>query len=1083
MKKKLHHWCNVFVVLFCSTSLLLLTIQAQGQTSKIQISGKIVDETTKPIEGVTISIKSEKGNAISKADGSFTIMADAKSTLVITAIGYATLEVAVNGKNSLEIRLVQSTSSLEDVVVVGYGSRKKGDVTGAIASVTGDKLRSVPTTNITTALQGKVAGIEVLPNSFRPGSGASIRVRGNRSLSANNGPLYVVDGIPVTYTIDDMSPNDIESIDVLKDASSTAIYGVRGANGVIQITTKKAKSGKIRVDYSGSTSYETIMNNLPVFNAVQLADSWRQAYYADRQYNYAQSTASPNNYFPSAAADVKLFGGGNGTNRMWEFIKDAYQFTTFDAATNTYVAVKRSTTLEERTLLANLGLPVLTEVDAYDPSKVKSFDWQGAALRQGITKSHAITVSIGSEKVKSSFNASYFKQDGIEKGQDFTRYTFGNNAEFKPTKFITLGNSITYTNSVQNVGTSIYGNASGMLPFTKPYDDNGNFLLYPNGDQQIVNGLNDETTVLNEIKANRIVGNIFAEISLLKGLKYKTVFGLDYRSSKQGRFNGSKSSVRQGNLANANYSVSNGTSWVYDNMLLYDVKIKKDHSLNVTLLQEVQSLNKNDVISLSADNLIFEEQKWYSLQQNTLATVTGSGSYSATQYLSYMGRVEYGYKNKYLLTVSNRYDNSSVLSEGNKGAYFPSASLAWRVDNEQFFKHQNIFTSAKLRLGIGRVGNASIDPYLTNGPLSQVNYNWGNGTAAIGQAPQTFRTPTLTWEKTTTRNIGLDFSILKNRITGSIDYYSTSTKDILQRLTIPATNGVSFMYVNRGETSNKGIDISLSTTNIVSKSGFTWTTDFVFSKNKEKIVDIDGRGNNDLNNLWILGQPLQVYYNYAGGSIYQYADTAKGGYLKDYLWVKGTNGSNTAYRPGKIRVLDANGDTLINASDKMVLGSHNADWTASITNNISYKNFELSFNVFIRQGGMYRVPRPGMVGRYQSSYANYWTPTNPSNEYQQPTRTSDIPLYWEALGYRNGSFVKVRNIMLTYKMPQSILTKIKANSMAVYVNMVNPFLFHKYSDYDPETIQYTESFASSTGNPGPNSYSYRSVVIGVRLGL
>jgi TonB-linked SusC/RagA family outer membrane protein len=1083
MKKKLHHWCNVFVVLFCSTLLLLTAIQAQGQTAKIQVSGKIVDENNKPIEGVTISIKSEKGNAISKADGTFTIMAEAKSTLIITAIGYAASEVAVNGKNSVEIRLMQNTSSLEDVVVVGYGSRKKGDVTGAIASVSGEKLRSVPTTNITVALQGKVAGIEVLPNSFRPGAGASIRVRGNRSLSANNEPLYVVDGIPVTYTIDDMSPNDIESIDVLKDASSTAIYGVRGANGVIQITTKKAKAGKIRVDYSGSTSYENILRHYPVFNAVQLADAWRQAYYADRQYNYAQSTASPNNYFPNAAADVKLFGGGNGTNPMWAFIKDAYQFTTFDATTNTYIASKRPTTNDERTLLANLGLPVLTEVDDYDPSKVKSFDWQGAAIRQGITKSHAITVSVGTEKVKSSFNASYFKQDGIEKGQDFIRYTFGNNTEFKPSKFITLGNNITYTNSVQNIGTSIYGNASGMLPFTKPYDDNGNFLLYPNGDQQIINGLNDETTVLNEIKANRIVGNIYAEIGLVKGLKYKTVFGLDYRSSKQGRFNGAKSSVRQGNLANASYSVSNGTSWVYDNMLLYDVKIKNDHSLSVTLLQEVQSLNKNDVISLSADNLIFEEQKWYSLQQNTLATVTGSGSYSATQYLSYMGRVEYGYKNKYLLTVSNRYDNSSVLSEGNKGAYFPSASFAWRLDNEQFFKHQNILTSAKLRLGIGSVGNASINPYLTNGPLSQVNYNWGNGTAAIGQAPQTFRTPTLTWEKTTTRNIGLDFSVLKNRITGTIDLYSTSTKDILQRLTIPATNGVSFMYVNRGETSNKGIDISLSTTNIVSKNGFTWTTDFVFSKNKEKIVDIDGRGNNDLNNLWILGQPLQVYYNYAGGSIYQYSDTAKGGYLRDYLWLKGTNGSNTAYRPGKIRVLDANGDTLINASDKMVLGSHNADWTASITNNISYKNFELSFNIFIRQGGMYRVPRPGMVGRYQSSYANYWTPTNPSNEYQQPTRTSDIPLYFEALGYRNGSFVKVRNIVLSYKMPQSILTKIKANSMSVYINMVNPFLFHKYSDYDPETIQYTESFASSTGNPGPNSYSYRSVVIGVKLGL
>lgn len=1069
------------IVFFLSPFLLLLSVQLSSQNSKYSISGKVTDERGKPIEAVSISVKSGAAHVISKPDGSFSIDADAKSVLVFSSIGFVTEEVSVRGAKSIDVVLKIVVTSLEDVVVVGYGSRKKGDVTGAIASISGDKLREVAATNISSALQGKIPGIEVTPNSFKPGNGSSIKVRGNRSLSANNAPLYVVDGIPVTYTIDDMSPNDIEAIDVLKDASATAIYGVRGANGVIQVTTKKAKAGKVRVSYSGSESYDNILRQLPVFNAAQLADSWRQAYFADRQYNFAQSTASPNGYFPSAMADVKLFGG-NTNNPMWAFIKDAYQWKTFDIPSNTYIAAQRPTTDAEKTLLANLGLPVLSQIDIYDPSKIKGFDWQNAALRQGVTTSHAISVSIGTDKIKSSFNASYFKQQGIEFGQDYTRFTIGNNAEYKPAKFITLGNSFTYTNSTQNLGTSLYANASAMLPFTKPYDSLGNFMLYPNLDQQIVNGLNDASTVLNEVKTNRVVGNVYAEINLLKGLRYKTVFGLDYRTSRNGRFNGSQSSVQQGNLANASYSIANGSSWIYDNLLYYDFKIKKDHSFNITLLQELQSLNKNDVLSLSANNLIFEQQKWYSLQQNTLATVTGSGSYSATQYLSYMGRMEYNYKNRYLLTVSNRYDNSSVLSEGNKGAFFPSGSIAWRIDNEDYFKDQSVFSSAKLRVGIGRVGNASIDPYLTNGPLGGVNYNWGNGTAAIGQAPLTFKTPNLTWEKTTTKNLGLDFGILKNRIVGTIDIYNTDTRDILQKMTIPATNGVTYMYVNRGQTNNKGIEISLSSINVNSKD-FRWTTDVTFTRNREKLVDIDGTGNNNLSNLWILGQPLNVYYNYQSAGIYQYADTAAGGYLKDYLWKKGTNAANTAYRPGKIRVNDVNGDTLIDANDKMVLGTPNASWTASITNTIAYKNFELSFNIYIRQGGMYRVPRPGMVGRYQSSYADYWTPTNPSNQYQQPTRTSDIPLYWESLGYRNGSFVKVRNITLTYKLPETFINRIKATNMSVYVNLINPFLFHKYSDYDPETIPYTESYAASTGNPGPNSYSTKSVVFGVKIGL
>jgi hypothetical protein len=389
------------------------------------------------------------------------------------------------------------------------------------------------------------------------------------------------------------------------------------------------------------------------------------------------------------------------------------------------------------------------------------------------------------------------------------------------------------------------------------------------------------------------------------------------------------------------------------------------------------------------------------------------------------------------------------------------------------------------------VGNSSIAPYQTNGPLTFTNYNWTNGTAAIGLAPTTFPVPNLSWEKTTTKNLGIEFGILNNRVNLVVDLYKSNTTDMLQSKSIPATNGVSFMLVNLGEVSNKGIEVSLNTVNVNQPNGLRWTTDIIFSRNKEAIVDIDGTGNDNLANLWFIGQPIRVYYNYQRVGIFQFADTAKGGVLNDYFRRKTANynpatpatRSASLYNPGRIHVQDLNGDTLINAADKMILGYDNAEWTGSIGNTVSFKNVELNFLIYVRKGGMYRVPRPGLVGRYQSNKVNYWTPTNPSNEYQQPTRTSDVPTYWEALTYRDGSFVRVRNISLTYRLPASVIRRLHASSMAFYINAVNPLLFHNKSEYDPETIPYSEQFTATTNNTGPNSYSYRSFVFGVRLGL
>ncbi|MCU7550638.1 TonB-dependent receptor [Chitinophagaceae bacterium LB-8] len=1067
-----------------------LLFSLYGFAQSFPVSGKITGADGQPLAGVSIQVKGSNAGTTTKADGTFTItVPSAQSILVFSSIGYTSQEASVNGKSAIAIALKSADNNLQDVVVVGYGTRKKSDVTGAVSSISGEKLRTVQTTNLTQSLQGRIAGVEATPSGFRPGTGSSIRLRGNRSLSASNEPLYVVDGFPVSYTIDDMNPADIESVDILKDASATAIYGVRGANGVVQITTKKGKAGKISVNYQGSQSIESIIRPIQVFDASQLVDAQRQAFFADSLYTRDIKKRSATNslyYYPDALSDMALFRNRFGSEEQWNSIKDAYTWEVYDPVNKIYRAKKRATTPEEKALLQNLqfmGGMRTDSIDIYDPSRIKSYDWlDNVGIRNGSTTNHSISVTGGSDRIKSSFSAGYFNQKGIEYGQDYTRYSIGASNDFKAARYLTFGISVNYTNATTNTSTSSYGNAIGMIPMVTPYDSAGNWVLIPNKDDQIRSAINDHNTVFDETKTNRIFGNVYGELTLFKGLKYRTMFGLDTRNSRQGKFDGSQSSIQLGSPAKASRTIINASSWVYDNILTYNTTIKSNHTINVTLLQELQNLNRTDTLIMSANNLIFESQKWYSLNRNTDALVTGSGSYAAARYMSYMGRVEYGFRNKYLLTVSNRYDNSSVLSEGNKGAWFPSASVAWQIDRENFFRSQSVLNSAKLRMGIGKVGNASIPPYQTGGPLAFTNYNWGNGQAAIGSAPLTFKTPDLGWEKTTTTNVGIDFGLLKNRINGVIDLYKSTTTDQLQQRSIPTANGVGYLFFNLGKVENKGIEVTLNTQNIVSRD-FRWSTDFVFTKNKEKIVDIDGSGNSNYANLWLIDQPLQVYWGYKQEGIFQYSDTAKGGALADYYWKKSGNKGNVNYLPGRIKIFDANGDTAMSPADRIVLGSHNPDFTASIGNTLSYKNFDLNFLIHFHVGGLYRVPRPSLVGRYQTFEVNYWTPSNPSNEYQQPTSTSDIPFGWEAITYTKATYAKVKNITLSYRVPQQLTGKANINNLSFYISAVNPILIHGYSTYDPETVPYKEFPGSTTNNTGPTSYSYRSYVIGAKLDL
>lgn len=1045
------------------------------------ISGKVVDENGITMPGVSVKLQGTSAATVTDVNGNYRLnLPDGvkTGTLTFSFVGYKSQDVILGTNMAIDIKMEPETKSLNEVVVIGYGTQKRGDVSSAISSVNVEKMDKVPATNLSTALQGQAPGVVVTPNSFKPGSGSDIHIRGSRSLNASNSPLFVVDGVPVSYSIDDINPLDIESIDILKDASATAIYGSRGANGVIQVTTKRGKAGKVVIDYSGSTSMEDILRKYQVFNGPEYTQFKRDAYIGAKSYNSAASNSSASQrYFPDPAADYKLFGADPG---VLSNVLSGYTFTNYDPAHNIFDVVTRPTTAAEKALLQSLGYPVLDNIPVYDASKIKSYDWQKDALRTGSTQNQNLSISGGSEKFSSSFSMGYFNQKGIIPGQDYTRYSLSTSASFKPVNYFNAGGNVNYSNAIQNTGSDIYGGASGQLPIATPYDAQGNFVLFPGNDSNIINPLNDVNTIINEARSNHVLTNVFAQINIIPGLYYKTTFGADISNTRNGSFSGAKSSARSGNPATASDRSSSSLTWTLQNQLSYNKTIAEKHEITATAVQEVVK-SRSEGVNASASGLNYETQKWYSLQNNATGVVTYSGSYSQYQLASILGRLIYTYNNKYTVTLAERYDGSSVLSVQHQGKAFPSGSVAWRIDQEPFMKNISFIDQLKLRGGVGSVGNSSINPYQTNGTLNLTYYNFG-ATPAQGYAPNGLPLPDLTWEKTITKNIGLDYDLLKGRISGSIDVYESNSNEI-QNQKLPNASGYSGILVNIGKVRNRGVDIDISTVNI-NHGGFKWSTDFVFSKNNEAIVYLDNTGSDNISSQWFIGYPIRSYYDFKSQGIFQNSDAQPGGILYDYFWKKAGNQANSALQPGRIRVQDMNGDTLITDADKVVLGSPNPKWTGSINTTFDYKNFELTGFLYISHGGLVRTPRPSLVGRYQSAKVNYWTPTNPSNEYPQPNLTSDIPLYWQANSFQDGSFARIRSIMLSYKVPAALLQKIKLRSLTFSVNAVNPFLFSKFKMYDPETVPYVSSYpSSSTASSSPSSYSYRSLVFGIRAGI
>ncbi len=993
-------------------------IKKRSKSFDETVKGKITDDKGETLVGVIVKVKNTTLVTTTDANGAFSITiptGTANPVLVVSYVGYTTQEVAVNGRATITIQIKSSINDLEEVVVVGYNTVKKSDLTGSVVSVGAEEIRSRPVTNALQAIQGKAAGVDITSNE-RPGQLGSILIRGVRSLGASNAPLYVVDGIPLQAGgIDAINPNDIENIDILKDASATAIYGSRGANGVVLVTTKKGKAGRLTMDYVGTATIETLQDRMEMMNSEQYVQFRRDAF---RRVGALNPNAAANSTYPvvpTLADDRRIFAG-------------------------------------DPNVIANIDQAWAN--GTYDGSLIPTTDWGDLVTRTGITQDHVLSVSGGTDKIKAYGSFGYLNQTGTQLGQDFERYSGKLSVELNPVKWFKMGLNLTATYGLQNYGFqaasasgagNIYAAARGMLPLAIPFDANGNRINLPGGDINIQNPVLEADYNINLRKTLRTLGSAFAEVNLVKGLKYRINFGPDFSNFYNGRYQDARSVNRDAGVPGSNNNFAqldqnNRFAYTLDHLLYYDKTLGK-HNFGVTLLQSSSSF-RNESSSMRGSRINLAAPLWYGLGgANITALDAFDTSLRESTLNSYMARVNYGFNNKYLLTASGRWDGASQLAAGNKWDFFPSAAFAWRIDQEEFMKDIKWVNSLKARLGVGSTGNSSVDIGSTLGLLQPLTYTFGSA-AQVGYVasdaslanPISFPNKLLSWEKTLQYNLGIDFSLLGGRINGSLDVYKSNTTDLILLKDIAIINGYPTSYDNIGETKNRGLDLTLNTVNVKTKD-FTWESTLNFSTSKDEIVKLNG--GDMVTNRFFLGQRNGVAYDFVKDGIWQNTP-------EDLAEIArfGTNGAN--FNVGDIKVRDLNGDYRIDANnDRQVLGHYNPSWTGGLTNTFGYKNFDLSIFIVARYNFLIETGAEALQGRFAQRVLDYWTPTNPTNDYPSPNYASASgDQYKSSMNYQDGSFIKIRNISLGYNFAENIAKKLTLSRLRVYAQAINPGLIY-----------------------------------------
>ena len=1037
---------------FILSALMVLAVSVAAFAQTLTVHGTVVDPDGEPIIGGTVLVPGTNKAAATDIDGNYSLTGvPSDGKIEFRYVGYVNVTENVNGRSEINVKMNLDSQMLDEVVVVGYGVQKKSDVTGAMTNVSAKELNTRPVSNAFEALQGKAAGVDIT-TSERPGTLGSIYIRGQRSLTAEGGPLYVVDGVPLmsASAIETLNPRDIESIDVLKDASATAIYGSRGANGVIIVTTRNGKPGNFSLNYSGSVTTSRIVDRAKSMSAEDFVNFKRWA-----AYNLDPETyASP--YAPTKENDAKIFGSALDGNTSYDNVMRGW-------ATGTW-----------------------------NPSAMLDTDWTDYVTQTGISTEHTLSASGGNEKMNAYGSFGYLSNDGTQKGQWYKRYTGKVSVNISPVKWFEIQASINASWQEQDYGIArlkarsnsgpdaIYDYAKSIFNHAIPYDEDGNRIINPGGENTIYTVIGEQEHTTQKSQTFRALGSFSAILKLgeiwepLKGLQYKIAFGPDFRHWREGAYvdGFSVNTINADGTEGKNWARLQNRrdfSWTLDNMITYNRTFAKKHNVGVTLLQTASKWDV-ETSSMEANNLAKDSYKWNAFNTVDLLNKDNAAGMSSgiteRQLESYMIRVNYGFDDRYLLTLSGRWDGASQLAAGKKWDFFPSAAIAWRLNQEAFLRDYTWLNNLKLRLGVGTTGNAAVSPYSTLGSINSYWLPTPNGNQQIWVTNEPYYVKDLTgmanqdlgWEKTTQWNVGVDFGFFNNRLSGGIDMYWSKTNDLLMSTTIPSLTGYNTTLANVGKTSNKGVEVTISAVPVETRY-FNWNTNLNFAWQKDKIDEL-AYGKNDMkDNSWFIGEQLSIFYGYKNDGIWQ--DTPE-----DRAEMEKWNANGYNFTPGNVRPHDMDGDYKMTDEDRVVLGNTRPNWTLGWSNNFTYRGIELGFQIIGRFGYYFNTGGQPMTATANQYAFEYWTPENPDATYQKPilaqaTAGSGDP-YASLLGYQKASFLKMRNISIGYNFPARLLEKATIKNLKIYAQAINPFSIYQSVDgYDLDTgkTYYNRSFA------------------------
>lgn len=978
--------------LVCCTLLLLFSCNVFAQT--IDVRGNVLDNLGEPIIGANVVVQGTSVGTITDINGEFVLSSIPSNAVVeVSFIGYVTQTIEVKGKTSLKVTLQEDNQALDEVVVVGYGVQRKSDLTGSVASINSEVLESRPQVNLIQSLQGSVPGLNIsVTGSNAEGSSTTTTIRGNNSITADNKPLIILDGIPFDGPWSEINPNDIESIEVLKDASSAAIYGARGSNGVILITSKRGTKEKLTVSYDTYVTIDKAIN-LP-----------------------------------------RLMNGA-------EFYK--YKSEAFEAV-NTITPTPEN----PEPWLANL-----TATELASHAAGLSTDWMDLATQTGLKQQHNLSFRGGANKTNYFISLNYTDVKGTAVGNEFKRFNVRFNLDQEFTSWLKFSTTTQLGRYDRSGSNAEFWRAIKQVPLGKAYNEDGSLTLSATEDSSeafCINPLGALNNKTKDIRAKVITNNVLeVKFPFIKGLSYKLNTGFTYSNSSYKQYQGLD--TYQGASSNGILNTDDWHSeeWIIENILTYQREFGK-HRIFFTGLYSAQS-KEYEQNKMEGRN--FPNDVMYYYQIAKAATVSGNSSYYKENHISQMGRLNYTYDDRYLLTLTARRDGYSAFGDSSKFGIFPSVAVGWNISNEKFFQGKpinDIISNLKYRLSWGKNGNEAISAYTTLPNLSTYNYLNDDHTAQFGFYPSKLASPNLGWETTTSINTGFDISLWNGRIQSSFDIYWSNTKDLLLSRSIPTINGTGTITENRGQTKNRGFEFQITSNNITKKD-FSWSTTFNLSHYKTEIVDVglyDANGNpmDDVASKWFIGEPINVNYDYKIIGVWQ---------ITNPLDPTGRQDAN--YRnsyPGYVKYLDVDGKDDINTSDKTIIGSAIPKVNMSLMNNWEYKNFTLS--VFLTA----QLGQTHMNALYDTSHnsyrqnrylLNFWTPENPTNDY--PKNSLDGGINPEnANFYEKTDFLRISDVTLGYNFPQSWLKHTFIRRLNLYMNIKNLATITGWTGMDPEFL-------------------------------